>query len=164
MRIYPSLPASAEAPMSAILRGLNAATTQAIIQPLSFSNEQRRLAGRMQEYNRFVALVAPGTCMSNQSGQRLPCVRRIKKDTFAARGQADSCRTIHCWYPVTRANEAIMYNHVVRRDGLVQSQPFEGCLSQVIHTHLHFFARPAHGKALTTPGQSYHLYPSHYSA
>src|SRR5260221_13382671 len=111
--------------MSAILRGLNAAAPQSLIEPLSFSHEQRRFAARMQEYDRFVAPVASGTCMSNQSGQRLPGVRRIEKDTFAARGQADSCRTLHCWYPVARADEAIMHNHVVRSDGLVQSQPFE---------------------------------------
>src|SRR5215471_7259726 len=129
MSIYPSLPGFAEAPTSAILRGLNAASPQSLIEPAPFSYEQCRFTACVQEYHCLAASEVPGTGIGQESGHGFASIRWIKENTFAARSQADCLRTFWCRHAVAGANETAVDDHILWRNSLGKSQPLDSSLS-----------------------------------
>src|SRR5215469_12027387 len=128
MSIYPSLPGFAEAPMSAILRGLNAASPQSLTEPTPFSHEQCRFTACVQEYHCLVAPEVPGAGIRKEPGHGFACIRWIEENTFAACSQADSFRTFWCRHAVAGANETAVDDHILWRNSLGKSQPLDGSL------------------------------------
>src|SRR5215469_1026440 len=129
MSIYPSLPGFAEAPMSAILRGLNAASPQSLIEPTPFSYEQCRFTACVQEYHCLIATEVPGTGIRQEPRHGFARVRWIEEEAFTPCCQTNSFSAFWRRHTVAGTNETAVDDHVLWHNSLGKSQPLDSSLS-----------------------------------
>src|SRR5215212_3538416 len=113
MSTCPSLPAFADAPISATLRGLKVASPQSIMEPAPIAGEQRRFAAGMQKNDLFALLKAPLANMGHESRKRLAAVRRVEQHSGVPRDQANSSSAGGRRHAVAGANEAGVDDHIL---------------------------------------------------